>query len=47
MIKEYVQDRLTTTDESFASSVQTSAETYAAKLAREAEVKETLAEWYK
>ena len=47
MIEEYVNDRLTTTDKSFASSVQKSAETYAAKLAREAEVKETLAEWYK
>ena len=44
-IKEYVQDRLTGTDESFASSVQSAAETYGSKLAREAEVKEALENW--
>ena len=44
-IKEYVQDRLTGTDESFASSVQSAAETYGSKLAREAEVKEALKNW--
>ena len=44
-IKEYVQDRLTGTDESFASSVQNAAETYGSKLAREAEVKAALENW--
>ena len=44
-IKEFVQDRLTGTDESFASSVQSAAETYGSKLAREAEVKEALENW--
>ena len=47
MLEEYVTDRLTTTDESFASSVQSAAETYGSKLAREKEVKETLEQWYK
>ena len=45
MIKEYVQDRLDTTDKSFASSVQSSAETYASKLAREKEVKAAWKDW--
>lgn len=45
IIKEYVEDKLNTTDESFASSVQSSAETYGSKLAREAEVKEASANW--
>ena len=47
IIKEFVQDKLTSTDESFASSVQSAAETYGSKLAREAEVKEALDSWYK
>ena len=47
IIKEYVQDKLTSTDESFATSVQAAAETYGSKLAREAEVKEALNSWYK
>ena len=45
MIKEYVQDRLDTTDESFASSVQSAAETYGSKLAREKEVKDAGLNW--
>ena len=45
LIKEFVQDKLGTTDESFASSVQSSAETYASKLAREAEVKAASKNW--
>ena len=46
-VKDYVQDRLTSTDESFASSVASAAETYGSKLAREAEVKESAANWNK
>lgn len=44
-IKDYVQDRLTQTDESFAHSVQDAAETYGSKLAREQEVKSALDNW--
>ena len=47
IVKEFVQDKLTGTDESFASSVQTAAETYGSKLAREAEVKSAIDNWYK
>ncbi len=47
LIKEFVQDKLTSTDESFAASVQAAAETYGSKLAREAEVKAALDSWYK
>ena len=46
-VKDYVQDRLTSTDESFASSVASAADTYGSKLAREAEVKESAANWNK
>ena len=45
LLKEYVQDKLNTTDESFASSVQSNAETYGSKLAREAEVKAAADNW--
>lgn len=45
LIKDYVQDRLTTTDDSYASSVQSAAETYGSKLAREKEVKDALNNW--
>lgn len=47
LIKEFVQDKLTSTDETFAASVQAAAETYGSKLAREAEVKAALDSWYK
>lgn len=46
-VKDYVQDNLTSTDESFASSVASAADTYGSKLAREAEVKEAAANWNK
>jgi hypothetical protein len=46
-VKDYVQDRLTSTDETFASSVASAAETYGSKLAREAEVKKSASNWYK
>ena len=46
-VKDYVQDNLTSTDESFASSVASAAETYGSKLAREAEVKAAAANWNK
>ena len=46
-VKDYVQDRLTSTDESFASSVAAAADTYGSKLAREEEVKESAANWNK
>lgn len=45
IMKDYVQDRLTSTDDSFASSVASAADTYAAKLAREAEVKQAAEQW--
>ena len=45
LIKEYVQDSLKTTDESFASSVASAAESYGTKLAREAEIKAALSNW--
>lgn len=45
IMKEYVQDRLSQTDDSFASSVASAAESYGSKLAREAEVKDTLDNW--
>lgn len=46
LIKDYVTDRITSTDESFASSVQSSSETYAKKLVREAEAKKYIDNWY-
>ena len=45
LMQDYVEDRLTSTDESFASSVASAAETYATKLAREAEVKAAANQW--
>ena len=45
VMKDFVQSRLTTTDESFTASVQSAAETYGSKLAREAEVKSALENW--
>ncbi|MCI5744861.1 MAG: peptidyl-prolyl cis-trans isomerase [Erysipelotrichaceae bacterium] len=45
MVKEYVQDNLKSTDESYTSSVQSAAETYGSKLAREQEVKSALDNW--
>ena len=47
IIKEYVQDRLTSTDESFASSVESAAETYGSKLARADEIQSAIDSWYK
>lgn len=47
IIKEYVQDKLTSTDESFASSVESAAETYGSKLARAAEIQSAINSWYK
>lgn len=46
LIQDYVTDRITSTDESFASSVQSTAETYAKKLVREAEAKAYIDNWY-
>ena len=45
LVKDYVQDRLTTTQDSFASSVVSAIETYGSKLAREQEVKEAAGIW--
>ena len=45
LVKDYVQDRLTTTHDSFASSVVTAIETYGSKLAREQEVKAAAGNW--
>ena len=46
-VKDFVQDTLKSTDESFASSVASAADTYGSKLAREKEVKEAAANWNK
>lgn len=46
-IKEYVQDNLTSTNDSFSSGVATACESYASKLAREAELKAAIDNWYK
>ena len=46
-VKDYVQDSLKSTDESFATSVASAADTYGSKLAREQEVKDSAANWYK
>ena len=46
-VKDYVQDSLKSTDESFASSVASAADTYGSKLAREQEVKASAANWNK
>lgn len=46
-VKDFVQDSLKATDESFATSVASAADTYGSKLAREQEVKDSAANWNK
>ena len=45
LVEEYVTDQISSTDDSFASSVQSAAKTYGYKLAREAEVKDSDDNW--
>lgn len=46
LVEEYVTDQITSTDDSFATSVKSAADSYGDKLAREKEVKDSDDNWF-